>query len=214
MKIVVFITLFFLFSCKKDSYESNKREIGLSYENFTLKSSITYKTTEILYDDFNNTIDTFRYELKEINDTIFEDNIGRLSARIYRYKRDSKNKPWQFINAVYKSIDNFSFERIDNNKRQIKLSFPLSTDVVWNINQLNQDAAINVFYEYIHNQYKMQLFSFDSTLLIKSNKVNNPIREREYEEIYAKNIGLIFKKEVFLDKFNNTFRGLKSIKKS
>lgn len=201
--------MLFIFSCKKDSYESNKRDIGLSYENFNLKSSITYKTTEIIYDDFNNTIDTLRYELKEINDTIFKDNLGRLSARIYRFKRDSKIKPWQFINAVYKSIDNFSFERIDNNKRQIKLTFPLSTDVIWNVNQLNQDATINVYYEFIHNKQTLQLFTFDSTLLIKTNKVNNPIREREYEEIYAKNIGLVFKKEVFIDKFNNTSRGFK-----
>ncbi|HEY1045515.1 MAG TPA: hypothetical protein VGF79_03690 [Bacteroidia bacterium] len=203
--------LFILFasSCRKDEYETFKGSNDISYYNLKLGSYVTYDVTEIVYDDFTNSIDTSVYEVKEYNESVYTDNLGRKGIKLDRYIKNKTTGLWDYLNSYYSVNGQNSIERVEENKRMIKLSFPVTTDAVWNSNSLNMDNAINVFYGLIRKKYQQDAFKFESVISVESANVINSFRERSFREIYAKNIGLIFKYYVNIEKNGNIWRGIK-----
>lgn len=199
--------------CKKDEFETVKETPDRKYFNQSIGSYSVYSVYEVIYDDFTNSIDTFEYQLKELNQSYFTDNLGRKAVRIERYKRNNDTADWTFLNTWYSVSDSLMAERVEDNKRFIKLSFPISSDAVWNSNALNMDNVNNVYYGMRHNKYKLDSFSFDSVVSIESNTINNSFRERAFKEIYAKHIGLIYKNFVFIDKMGSLVRGSRTVLK-
>ncbi len=203
------ILLFALFiGCKKDEYETINRSYGKGYLYSKIGSYNIYKVEEIIYDDFFNTIDTSRYQLKEVNESVFTDNLNRNSIRIERYKLNNKGK-WEILNVWYASEDNLSAERVEDNKRITKLSFPFTDDAVWNVNTNNSDNPINVYYGFINQTYNMDTFQFDSAISVKNDAISTNVRQRQYYEVYVKNIGLVFKNNINIDRNANLLRGYK-----
>ncbi len=192
------LCLLIISSCKKDNFETVNRAFGKSYVNTTVGSYNVYKVEEIVYNDFNNTVDTLRYTLKELNESVFKDNLGRNSIRLERYKLNEKSQ-WAYWNTWFSTTDNFTMERVEENKRLVKLSLPLSDDAVWNINAYNSDNSITAYYDFIHKPYKLDTFSFDSAIAVKSETINSFIRQRQYYEVYANKIGLVYKNIVYID---------------
>lgn len=206
--IYIILGILWLSSCKKDEYETAIRSYGKGYANSKIGAYNIYKVEEIIYDDFFNTIDTFRYQIKEVNESRFTDNLNRNSIRIERYKL-SPNNIWDMMNVWYETEDNVAFERVEDNKRIVKLSFPLNEEITWNINAYNSESSIVVYYNFIHQPFKLDTFSFDSTVSVKSDPVNSSIRQRSYNEVYAKNIGLVYKYIVSIEKNGTLQRGFK-----
>ncbi len=206
--LYILLLLSVLSGCKKDEYETVNRSYGKGYINSSIGSYNIYAVEEIVYNDFFNTVDTLRYQLKEVNESIFTDNLNRPSVRVERYKLNSKGK-WEILNVWYSTEDNYVAERVEDNKRVIKLSFPLAEDAVWDINLYNSDNSMNVFYDLINQKYTMDTFSFDSAVAVKSETVNTTLRQRQYYEVYAKNTGLVFKNNVSIDKNGTLLRGYK-----
>lgn len=206
--IAILMTLF-VSSCKKDEYETYKGNNDISYYNLKVGAYVTYDVTEIIYDDFTNSIDTSVYEIKEYNESVYTDNLGRKGIKLDRYTKNKTTGLWDYLNSYYSINGVHSIERVEENKRMIKLSFPVTTDAVWNSNSLNMDNAINVFYGLIHKKYQQDAFKFESVISVESANVINSFRERSFREIYAKNIGLVFKYYVNIEKNGNIWRGVK-----
>ncbi len=199
-KLLFFLVIVLIVSCKRDKEEISIRNFGKEYEVFKNKAYFIFLANDIIYNDFTNTIDTQKYFLKEVIDTLYNDLEGNLTARIFQYKTLDTNKIWNFEEAIYKSINNTLTYRNINNKKQIKLSFPVNEETFWNVNNLNQDLAIFVFYTNIKKQLKFDNLTFNNTITIKSDPINNLIRERSYTETYAEKVGLIYRKEVNIEK--------------
>lgn len=206
--IYIAILLFFFIGCKKDEYETVNRSYGKGYLYGGIGSYSIYKIEEIIYDDFFNTIDTLRYQVKEVNESYFIDNLNRNSMRIERYKLNSKLK-WDIWNVFYATEDNYSAERIEDNKRLIKLSFPVTTDALWNLNQNNSDNPMTIFYDFINQPYQLENLYFDSAVAVRNEVVNTSFRQRQYYEVYVKNIGLVYKNIISIDKNAGRQRGSK-----
>ena len=178
-----------------------------NYISSKIGSYSDYAVQEIIYDDFKNTIDTFNYQIKEVNESTFKDNLGRNSIRIDRYKRNHDSINWDYLNTWYTSVDAHSIERIENNIRKIIISFPITNDAVWNSNEFNMEYVNNVFYTSLHKPYTLNSTKHDSSITIESVLVSNSVKERAYKEVYIKNIGLVYKNIVFIDKIGNLQRG-------
>ena len=213
LNLVYIILLFFNFSCKKDVIDTEFKSLDKNYINSSIGAFIEYNVQEIIYDDFKNTIDTQRYQLKEVNESIFTDNLGRKSLRIDRYTRLNDTIDWSYLNTWYNSFDVQSIQRVENNVRKTVLSFPVTFDAVWNSNVSNMDYVNNVFYTSIHKPYTTNNIKFDSTLSIESVTTINSFKERAYKEIYAKNVGLVYKNLVFIDKIGLLQRGKRMVYK-
>ena len=196
-----------LIACRKDESEQGRRSADKQYFNQQAGAYSVFNVIEVVYDDFANTIDTLEYQLMELNESVFKDNLGRQAMRIERYKRNSDTSDWNYINTWYSVSDEQMAERVEDNKRFIKLSFPISIDAVWNANSLNMDNVNNVYYGMLHRTFKQDTFTFDSVVSVESASVNNAFRERAYKEIYAKNIGLVYRNFVYIDKLGLLLRG-------
>jgi hypothetical protein len=213
MKIRI-IFLFFcgtllLNACKKDVFESSKRENGTSYINQLLDYQFLYQVQEIIYDDFFNKIDTFNYQILEINDTFFYDNLNQTVMRIERYKRINDSALWNYHETISSHIDNYKYERNENNSKNVKLSFPITFETIWNANTYNSNNNTMVFYNEINVRKNIENNWYDSVLVIKSDPIFSSVGEKYYEEQYAKNIGLIYSNIIFVEKSNGKTRGYK-----
>ena len=196
-------------ACKKDVFDRSKRENGTSYVNQTLDYHFLYQVQEIIYDDFFNKIDTFNYQILEINDTFFYDNLNQAVLRIERYKRINDSALWNYHETVSSRIDNYKYERNENNTKKVKLSFPITFETIWNANTFNSNNNTLVFYNEINVRKNIDNNWYDSVLVIKSDPIFNSVGERYYEELYAKHIGLIYSNLIFIEKSNNKTRGYK-----
>lgn len=208
--LYIFICLL-IAGCKKDEYELNYNSFDRMYFNQKLSAYSIYDVEEIIYDDFSNSVDTFYYQLKEHNESVFSDNLGRKAMRIDRYRSDGDTNVWTYLNTWYAVSDSLMVERVEDNKRLIKLSFPITNEAVWNSNALNMDNINNVFYGLRHQKYKLDAFQFDSAVSVESNTIINSFRERAFKEVYAKNIGLVYKYYVYIDKVGNQMRGVRLV---
>ena len=196
-----------LTACKKDQFESVNTSSDKNYISTKSGSYTEYSVQEIVYDDFKNTIDTLNYQLKELNESDFKDNLGRNSIRIERYQRFNDTLNWDYLNTWYTSFDLHSIERVENNIRKTIISFPISNDAIWNSNEFNMEYVNNVFYTSFHKPYIINNIKYDSSITIESVVISNSIKERAYKEVYVKNIGLVYKNIVFIDKIGTLQRG-------
>jgi hypothetical protein len=201
--------IFLLCTCKKDEYDTFYKPIDKQYFNTRIGAYVIYNVNEIVFDDFNNTSDTLNYQLRELNESVFTDNLNREAIRIDRHVRNSDSTPWKYVNTWYAVSDPRMVERVEENKRLVKLSFPITNDAVWNENALNTDNANNVFYGMMHETYKLDAFSFDSVISVRGTPRFTSTSERFFEEIYAKNIGLVYKYHVQVDNIGVVRRGFK-----
>jgi hypothetical protein len=207
--LIAISILLSLCTCRKDEYDTSYRPIDKQYFNFKVGAYFIYNVDEIKFDDFTNTSDTLHYQLRELNESVFKDNLGRDAIRVDRHTRSSDTSVWKYLNTWYAVQDPEMVERVEENKRFIKLSFPISNDAVWNANSLNTDNANNVFYGWMHQRYKLDTFVFDSAINVKSTPRTTSTSERAFEEVYAKHVGLVYKYQVQVDKAGTLFRGYK-----
>ncbi len=189
-----------LVNCRKDEYDTVHKPVGKEYFNGNTGHYAIYLVNEIIFNDFNNTSDTLNYQLRELNESVFKDNLGRPAVRIDRHVRASDTSSWTYLNTWYAVLDQAMLERVEENKRLVKLSFPISNEAVWNANAYNADNANNVFYGLMHQRYQINTFSFDSAVSVKNTPRINSTTERVFEEVYAKHVGLVYKNHVHVDK--------------
>ncbi len=202
--ILLVILSIILLQCKKDPPPI----LDYKYEYFPTKIGhwVTYEVDSIIYDDFIGLIDTSHTQLKEIIESSFLDNEGRTSYRIERYvKTDST--PWQIKNVCYSTLTQTRAERVEDNLRFIKLIFPIKENDTWKGNAFI-DAVDDL--DYMYNwDYKYDVVdvpaninsnAFDSTLKIIQQADTNLIEVNYFEEKYAKNVGMVYRRAVHLEK--------------
>lgn len=206
---IVLLGLLLWGACRKDTYETYTRNSDEAYYNDSIGTYSIFEVNEIIFDDFSNSSDTFSYQLLEQNESVFTDNLGRKATKIDRYKRVSDTSLWNYQNSCYSVSDRNMVERVEDNKRFIKLSFPVTVDAVWNSNAYNLDNAINVFYGIIDKPYNQDTFKFKKALSVESTSINNNFRERSFKEIYAQGIGLVYKNQVAIERNGSLWRGYK-----
>ncbi|MBC7425747.1 MAG: hypothetical protein H7321_04345 [Bacteroidia bacterium] len=204
------ILIFFLQGCKKDNFENATDPYGKLYFSGDTGTYIVYDVVEIKFNDFNNTSDTSYYKLKESIESEFFDNSNRASDRIERYTKLADTLPWIIKNVYYSTIINTHIERVEENKRLVKLSMPITDESTWNSNQFNSDKELYTFYDGIHQPRNIGTFSFDSTISTTVVPVLNNIEEQASEEVYAIHIGLVYKKYISIVKsITGVKRGVK-----
>ncbi len=185
-----------LASCKKK--ELDPAEIDFGYEYFPLKQGL-YR--HYLVDSIGHDItsDTSSFQIKEVLGPSYTDNTGHPAYEIMRYKRAGNGMPWT-LNAVWTAKRTpTTAERYDNNERFIRMVFPIKEDSNWDGNAQNLRAPWMHTYSGIGSAVQVGPFTFENTLRVNQrNNINLVDQELAYE-IYAYNIGLIYKKYIDLN---------------
>lgn len=196
----VVITLIFPFafilSCKKDL--ALPPDLGYNYYPTTVGWYIEYEIDSIVYNDFTNSIDTIHYFLKEVIESEFENASDSISFRIERFKKNNITDEWIISDVWFGTRNKRYIIRSEENIPYVKMIFPVKNGARWNGNTYN--TLQEQIYEYIKKDESFQInnLSFDSTVTIKQLENINLIEKQESKEVYARNIGLIYKEIIDL----------------
>ena len=196
---IVLTLIFFsgiLYSCKRD--KGIAPDLGYNYYPTAIGWFIEYEIDSIAYNDFTNKIDTTHYYLREIIESEFENAAEMPSFRIERYKRNNLNENWTISDVWFGIKSNTHIIRVEENIRFVKLIFPIKNGLRWNGNNFNSLGEQN--YEYLNKDepFKVNDLTFDSTVVVKQFENINLIEKQEFKEVYARNIGLIYKEKIDL----------------
>ncbi len=207
-------------SCKKETEILN---FDLDYNYFPDDSGsfVIYKVDSVLYNNFNpSQLKRYStYYLKEIINEQFVDNLGRTAKRVERYTTDSIGKPWRLYNVWYLVKSKNNIEKVEDNIRYIKLTFPIIKYNNWRGNKyvdtkpsfinlrFNSSysfdwtynlTGINENYNYTDISSNLSLSS-DSTITVLQAADSSLIQKVYSFERYARNIGLVYKEFWRLD---------------
>lgn len=179
-------------SCEKDTPETIDFEYA--YYDLTPGRFCIYNVVDIEHDE-NQAVqhDTLYYQLKTVIGDTFVDNAGRVTRKFVRYTRDSVQGAWVLKDVWTTIIENQKAELIEENQRIVKLVFKPTLDKVWNINMFNTATKINAKYALINQGYTIGNQVYTNTLKVDIQNFFSLVDDRVKYEIYAKNIGLIYK---------------------
>lgn len=196
--IVLFISIIIFYACKKET--GDPVDMGHKYFPVNTGHWVVYDVDSISYNDFTGEIDSFNYQIKEIVESVFTDNSGRESQRLERYIRHSDTDEWSLKNVWYETRTMSGAERVEENLRLVKLIFPPEESQEWNGNIYNTLDAQTYKFQNVHDPYTINNTTFDSTLTVLQRSQLTLISDNFQQEIYAANIGMVYKKYVSLVK--------------
>jgi hypothetical protein len=181
-----------LLACEKDTTE----EISFDYEYYDLTPGrfCIYDVVDIEHDE-NQAVqhDTTYYQLKTVIGDTFIDNSGRITRKFLRYTRDSIQDNWLLKDVWTTLIENNKAELVEENQRIVKLVFKPTYEKVWNINMFNVSSKINAKYAAIDQPFTIGNQVFDKTLKVDIQNFFSLVDDRVKYDVYAKNVGLIYK---------------------
>lgn len=190
------------FACQKDNSAASTIDIGYGYAPDKIGFYIVYDCDSIVYNSFTKKIDTFKFQTKEVIESNYTDNADRPTQRIERYRKNySKTIPYSAMAWTLKDVwaankTNKSFERVEENERFVKLTFPVDKNNTWNGNAFNTMGEWNYKYVDAHVKRTLAGTNFDSTTQVVQINKETLIDKKYYVEIYAKNVGMIYKEIV------------------
>ncbi len=208
---VLLLSIVVFQACKEDG--SDQLELGYDYFPLEVGNYIVYKVDSTIYSAFAGTVDSSTVYLKELVESSFIDNEGRESYRIMLYFKSSldSNVAWNEFKAYASTITDLRAEKVEDNLRFIKLAFPVRNDQTWDGHRFIDPAADTIFeannalylgdwtyrYANVNEAANLSVYGsaleFDSTITVYERGDSNLIEYYAGKEVYAKNVGLVFR---------------------
>lgn len=215
MKNVFFLLLALLLisnACKK-THDNNTHVNGKEYVNSKIGSWIIYNVDSIVFSDFNITvqkIDTFKFQVKEVIAGVFFDGANQENTRIERFQRLIDTLPWQITNVWSSKITASDFEKVEENIRYVKLVFPANEFKVWPGNKYNNLPSLDYTYLNVKGEVSLPGKDFFNTITVlqRDSAEDNFVEKGFAMEIYAENIGMIYKRNDAVEVQNNIKKGV------
>ncbi|MBX2931156.1 MAG: hypothetical protein KF781_04305 [Chitinophagaceae bacterium] len=174
-----------------------------------------YRLDSTVLGNFNKSLITKSYIAKDSIADQFTDAAGRKSFKVFRFITDTlQSNPWAYSATFFTSIDNNRIEFIDNeNLRFITLVNPVRNGVQWHGTQYINAPNTSSDYFFMKDWY-FEYQNIDEPFTVLKGTIQNtytilqadeadppgplnpnlPRSDRAFsKEVYAKNIGLIYK---------------------
>lgn len=199
--ILVILTFF---SCEKNK-PITEEDMGYPYFPDDVGKWIIYDVTYREIDDTMGIDTTYYYQIKEIIESKFIDDENREAMRIERYIKYYNDTitdndtipfdsvPWTIKDVWYANLTQNTAEKVEENVRYLKLKFPIRDGFSWNGNIFNTNEPWDYTYKDIHQAKTINGILFDSTITVQQRDILNLVQNEYAVEIYAKNIGLVYK---------------------
>lgn len=165
---------------------------------------IEYQVDSTVYDAFSGTVYTNTFQVREYFESAFLDNDDRPSMRIERSYRADPTEEWVLRDIWYATRTEQVAERLEENVRFIKMVFPAVEGTEWNGNSyidfdapntdLDKYEDWNYTYTNLFGTYESNIADlFTDVTEITHIDSGTEIDYRYSKEIYAKNVGLVYK---------------------
>lgn len=208
--LVSFFTAALLFAaCKKDT--ATTVDFGYNYVPLKTGDYIIYDVDSIHFNDFTKSSDTFKFQLKEEIGNAFTDLLNNTSYEYKRYKRfyvknvNISTLPWIPTDVWYVTKLKDRFERVEESIRYSRLKFPVSEGATWNGNAFNykkDEGEWKYVIESADVKSTINNVVFDSTAAVSQRDIETKISKQFYKEIFARNVGLVYKKVIDVESQN------------
>ena len=197
-------TVFTMHSCKDETEEV---VIDYSYFPTEMGKSLVYQVDSVIYDLFSNELYNRTNWVKEEIVKMDTDLSNRPRYHVHHYEKSEFTETWSGISprTWYTIKTDLQVERVEENLRFIKMTFPISAETNWygnhqidtNEERWRHYADWEYKYEDIGDAYTLSNGnSFDNTVTVtifESQSLINATHKRFIKEVYAKDVGLVFR---------------------
>ncbi len=187
------------FSCAKKKIPESSALLGLDYYPTTIGRYVVYDVDSTIYNSLAQDTIITKYRIKEKITETFTDNEGQDALRLERYiKKYKPNKsydsiPWTIKEVWMVNANKKSVQVVEGNVRYTKLIFPIQQGTAWDGNAKNTIGEWVYTYEYIDKAETIGLKQVDKVLNVKQKNYRTLISYQNYNEKYAKGIGLVYR---------------------
>ena len=191
-----------LYSCKDTTEDpADDPDAASFYRYFPLDSGsfVIYQVDSVIHefiDDNTNNPDSvvteYSYQVMEQIDSSYLDGEGDQAWRISRYYRTDSASAWSFTSVWSAKRLNNSAQKVEENIRYIKLSFPVKLNKSWNGNLYNFFPEEDYTYTEVNEPLSLSNLEFDSSLTVVQLEDFNLIHRIFKQEKYATGVGLIY----------------------
>ncbi len=198
------------------SCRSNKEElVTKGNEYFPLKTGIIrlYQIDSFIYDNYTGETDTLSNSLREEVKGYFVDNAGDTTFKVELSAYNTIRSKWEVQQTFTRKITgNYAIENIFNNP-EVKLLFPINTyktkgsSYIWNLNMFNNNEPANVKYTAVFTTFFNGYNSYNDCVNVNLQKQQLGVIHNVREEVYAKNIGLVYRHIDKSDSLTQNTRG-------
>jgi hypothetical protein len=188
------------YSCSKKEEETVLPDLGHDYAGLEVGKFVVYDVDSFFYDDFDNSIDTSYYQIKEVVDSEFEDLEGEPAYKIIRYRKEIDSTNWVLIDVWNSKLTQTNFQKSEENVKFIKLIFPVGDGKTWNGNSMNSIGEMQYEYTAVDQSETIGGVGLSSVLTVIQLDNVNLVEEYYHEEKFARGIGLVYKKQVDISK--------------
>jgi hypothetical protein len=187
-----------------------------AYYPITENNYRIYQVDSVVYDEYNCSVEYEQYQIKEVTGDAFTDGEGKTAHRIERYWRKAASDNWTLVGVWSEKVEGNQIQRVEDNQRFVKMVFPIEETKDWNgIVYIRRDTLVPIRGGSIDLYKDWDAFSYqnvgssyldtvsntiypDAVQIVQVDKTNN-IERRYATEVYAKNIGLVYKEMRILD---------------
>jgi len=204
-----FSTCLFLYACKKTNETGNFIPAS-DYLNVAKGKFIVYKLDSTVTINFGTSFKTVSYTIKDSVVDAFLDNAGRETFKIFRYQLNTTNGVWVPINTFTLNNLGSKIEYVENNLRYTKLVSPVVNGKEWqgnsfiSVSPFKPDNFFNSWtyrYKDVGTSKTFGALSFPNTVTVEQfdSTTNLPFYNKAFwtydkgYEVYAKNVGLVYK---------------------
>lgn len=189
----ILILILVIASCRKDNDpipEQNNQ--GIEYFPVDSLKQYVYAVDSIAYNDNNNSVDTFSFQLKTQFTESFLDNSGIQTWRVKRMAKYADTSNFiEIQNYFYKRNGSYLIAT-ENNVELLKAILPIKAAFIWNGNLFNTLGRINSKVEAVNADFMLADTSFGNTLQITEAFSSDFILETNRQSVYQLNRGLVY----------------------
>lgn len=201
-KIIKLLTLsfiaFYILGCNSETLEPDANRSGLSY--FPLSTGL-YKTYEVEQINYRVTgvVDTTRYQLKESIVDSFTNVNNNFTYILHRFSKSPDQEQWKLDSVWNARRTPRQAIVVENNIPFVKLIFPLKEMAEWDGNSSNALEEEAYTMVEVNKPFRWRELDYDqSTTVIQKDNQDSIIFLDQRKEVYAQDLGLIFKESVAL----------------
>ena len=196
LKYLIGIVAVLAISCDS-SEETDLIDVGKDYFPLTKGLYQIYDIYEINY--VLGIPETLEYELKTQIIDSFRTADGGYKYVIHRSKRDSENDDWTYLDTWSAQENNHEAVMNEENTSFLKIIFPVAEGVEWNGNKYNTGEEDEYLLEEVKAAHTFNGLNFgDCISIIQEDFVDNITGIDQRKEIFARDIGLVYKESTQL----------------
>jgi hypothetical protein len=174
--------------------EEQPAPVDLGYDYFPAKVGawVVFQVDSLWQDDVAGVLDSVSYLLREQVVEQYTDVEGRTAYRLVRSVQDVEGN-WVPRDVWTFTVNSTAAELTEENKRRLKLSFPVRETRSWDLNALNTDDELLVAFRNVGQPWSSGGNTYGETVLVRNTLPPNLVVIRNFEERYAKGVGLVSK---------------------